>query len=304
MKLNNKGTASVVIITILTVLLVATLGYIGYDKFIAKDAEKNDNTETLKYEEVRKLYDSLVYESEEDYLYGLYFKEKVDSSNIMPFITLALKNYVREKNIKYYSFSYSEPGNSTSDPVGIEVGDDGKVVLFDQMTEQDGKIAKENFINYIKEKYGVKVTKDQITDMWYGDTTRVKNLGDYIVIGVRPTSGSDIKIYRDMKNYEQQGKDLIIYDTAVVRTYSAGFETLSQFIDYDSDNCIKSYNYTEDGKVVDDEGNEIDDSVFHSPIEEYVKKSLKDGTAGSYKHTFTLGSDNKYHWVSSEKINK
>ena len=44
MKLNNKGGATTAIIVILTILLVASLGYIGYDKFIAKDESKDNQT--------------------------------------------------------------------------------------------------------------------------------------------------------------------------------------------------------------------------------------------------------------------
>ncbi len=44
MKLNNKGGATTAIIIILTILLVASLGYIGYDKFIAKDEPKDNQT--------------------------------------------------------------------------------------------------------------------------------------------------------------------------------------------------------------------------------------------------------------------
>ena len=44
MKLNNKGGATTAIIVILTILLVASLGYIGYDKLIAKDESKDNQT--------------------------------------------------------------------------------------------------------------------------------------------------------------------------------------------------------------------------------------------------------------------
>lgn len=307
MKLNNKGVATTAIIIILTILLVASLGYIGYDKFIAKDDKNNDTTvETVGYEEVKKLYDSLVYG--DDYgkgyelHYGLYFKEKVDSSNVMPFVTLALKNYVKEKDIKIKYFSYGESGSL--EPVGIATGD-GDTTLFSEMTEQDGKIAKETIINYIKEKYGVEVTKDQITDGdWHSGTTRIKDLDDYIVIASIPAGGSEVSIYTNMTNYEQQGKDLIIYDNAIIAISGEGPMNFFQYINFaNNDDCVKYYESTGDGTIVDDKGNKIEDYEFSSTITKFVNDSLKDGTAGSYKHTFTLGSDNTYHWISSEKIN-
>ena len=286
MKLNNKGKASTAIITLLIILLVASLGYIGYDKFIAKDDKNNDTTvETVGYEEVKKLYDSIVCENNGLTNYGLYFKEKVDSSNMTPFITLVLRNYLKENNMEIYQWSL-DPKNPEN-VIGIIIGEETKKA--EDLTEKQGKITKENLINYAKEKYGVELTKNQIKEgRIIGTLTEVKDFGDYIVLGHIPAGGSSSIIYRDMINYEQNDKQLVIYDNMIYRVDDVGMTYLMTYISSSSADTIKTIEWNQG---------------LETEVENYVETALKNGTAGSYKHTFTLGSDNTYHWVSSEKIN-
>ena len=210
MKLNKKGIASSsIIIVILLVLLVGSVGYICYDKFIKADEVKPTPTEEVKKlseEEVKKIYDTIVYEENNTIEYGLYYKEKVDSSNIMPFINLVLRNYVKEKGVSIKYFAYSDSATI----VGVATADGGKA-LFEDLSESEGKISKENIINYTKEKYGVEVTKSQITDeSYHRGTGRIKDFGDYILIGYIPAGGTDQTIHRSMTKYEQNGKALVI----------------------------------------------------------------------------------------------
>ena len=286
MKLNNKGGATTAIIVILTILLVASLGYIGYDKFIAKDDKNNDtNVETVGYEEVKKLYDSIVCENNGLTYYGLYFKEKVDSSNMTPFITLVLRNYLKENNMEIYQWSL-DPENPEK-VIGVIIGEETKKA--EDLTEKQGKITKENLINYAKGKYGVELTKNQIKEgRIIGTLTEVKDFGDYIVLGNIPAGGSSSLIYRDMINYEQNDKQLVIYDNMIYRVDDVGMTYLMTYISNSSADTIKTIEWNQG---------------LETEVENYVETALKDGTAGSYKHTFTLGSDNTYHWVSSEKIN-
>lgn len=286
MKLNKKGIASSsIIIVILLVLLVGSVGYICYDKFIKADEVKPAPTEEVKKlseEEVKKIYDTIVYEENNTIEYGLYYKEKVDSSNMMPFVVLALRNYVNEKNITISSFAYDN-----SNIIGVTPSED-VIYKLDEMTESQGKITKENIINYIKTKYGVEVTKNQITDGTLKSLNIIKDFGDYIVIGHMSAGGSAGQLYRSMTKYEQNDKDLVIYDNAVYRVDDTGTTAIMTYISSSSEDAVERYDW---------------EKTSSAEIENYAKQALTNGKAGSYKHTFTLGEDNTYHWVSSEKIN-
>ena len=301
---NQGSNKRLIILLIILVVLVAGLLVYKY-VFMNRGNNNNNNNELnnnqeevakISEEEVKKIYDTILYKGINDYSYGLYFKEKVDSSNVMPFVVLALKNYVDGKNIEIHQWAFSD--GSTTNIIGLSTGED-QVTKFEDATEQQGKIAKENIISYIKEKYGVEVTKDQITDgKWFGSMTEVKDFGDYVVIGYKPAGGAFLKIERSMTKYEQQGKDLIIYDNALALSAESGSIGYATYINFDGDD-IKRFSTGSTGDLVD-EKNTV---VTQEDITKFVNDSLKNGTAGSYKHTFTLGSDNTYHWVSSEKVN-
>ena len=107
MKLNNKGKASTAIIVILTILLVASLGYIGYDKFIAKDESKDNQTaiektliKEVKNEEVKSLL-SYVESSikSNNACLGDYYLKPYNKHTLNDKIALVLLNYAKEETL-------------------------------------------------------------------------------------------------------------------------------------------------------------------------------------------------------------
>ena len=170
MKLNNKGGATTAIIVILTILLVASLGYIGYDKFIAKDESKDNQTiveETLikevKNEEVKSLL-SYVESSikSNNVCLGDYYLKQYSKHTLNDKIALVLLNYAKEETL-------TSDQEKTASSYGVPQG--SKYVTLETVKEG------------LKKLYNIDLNESEIKDgSDYGKSVYVNKIG-FIKLG-------------------------------------------------------------------------------------------------------------------------
>lgn len=269
-------------------LALCALGFGLWKVYDKKDTNEkgNDDYEKITIEKVNELY-SMVTEGK------LYYKEKVTtSSNQLPLLKYALKNYIKDNNI-------------TGNKIFVEEGKDKFYILneYDNLveknlsyfSEKDGVINKEKFNNYVKEKYNIKIddanipihgstTSSSIFDLSSSAGNRFVNTKDNYVIVSYGGNFDGSKLYSKMIDYKEDKDYVYIYDKAVIKVYESGTLYLEKYIGgYDT--ATFYCGFSECGNLKELTDDEINNQMVNK-----------------YKHTFKKNSDKTYSFVSSEYL--
>lgn len=269
-------------------LALCALGFGLWKVYDKKDNNEkgNDDYEKITFEKVNELY-SMVTEGK------FYYKEKVTtSSNQLPLLKYALKNYIKDNNI-------------TGNKIFVEEGKDKFYILneYDNLveknlsyfSEKDGVINKEKFNNYVKEKYNIKIddanipihgstTSSSIFDLSSSAGNRFVNTKDNYVIVSYGGNFDGSKLYSKMIDYKEDKDYVYIYDKAVIKVYESGTLYLEKYIGgYDT--ATFYCGFSECGNLKELTDDEINNQMVNK-----------------YKHTFKKNSDKTYSFVSSEYL--